>query len=91
MYETLFSKPDPNELEEGEDFLSNINPNSLEILTGVKLEPSLATAQSGDRFQFERMGYFCTDPDSTIGRLVFNRTVTLKDAWVKAQGKQSKQ
>ena len=88
LYDTLFTKPDPNEVEEGQDALSNLNPNSLEVLTGAKLEPSLATAQPGDRFQFERMGYFCTDPNSSAGRPVFNRTVTLKDAWVKAQGKQ---
>ena len=88
LYDTLFTKPDPNEVEEGQDALSNLNPNSLEVLTGVKLEPSLATAQPGDRFQFERMGYFCTDPNSSAVRPVFNRTVTLKDAWVKAQGKQ---
>ncbi len=91
LYDTLFTKPDPNEVEEGQDALSNLNPNSLEVLTGAKLEPSLATAQPGDRFQFERMGYFCTDPDSSAGRPVFNRTVTLKDAWVKAQGKQKSQ
>ena len=91
LYDTLFTKPDPNEVEEGQDTLSNLNPNSLEVLTGVKLEPSLATAQPGDRLQFERMGYFCTDPDSSAGRPVFNRTVTLKDAWVKAQGKQKNQ
>ncbi len=88
LYDTLFTKPDPNDVEEGQDALSNLNPNSLEVLTGAKIEPSVATAQPGDRFQFERMGYFCTDPDSSTGRPVFNRTVTLKDAWVKAQGKQ---
>ena len=88
LYDTLFTKPDPNDVEEGQDALSNLNPNSLEVLTGAKIEPSVATAQTGDRFQFERMGYFCTDPDSSTGRPVFNRTVTLKDAWVKAQGKQ---
>jgi len=88
LYDTLFTKPDPNEVEEGQDALSNLNPNSLEVLAGAKLEPSLATAQPGDRFQFERMGYFCADPDSSAGRPVFNRTVTLKDAWVKAQGRQ---
>ncbi len=88
LYDTLFTKPDPNDVEEGQDALSNLNPNSLEVLTGAKIEPSVATAQPGDRFQFERMGYFCADPDSSAGRPVFNRTVTLKDAWVKAQGKQ---
>ena len=91
LYDTLFTKPDPNDVEEGQDALSNLNPNSLEVLTGAKIEPSVATAQPGDRFQFERMGYFCADPDSSAGRPVFNRTVMLKDAWVKAQGKQKNQ
>ena len=65
LYDTLFTKPDPNEVEEGQDALSNLNPNSLEVLAGAKIEPSVATAQPGDRFQFERMGYFCADPDSS--------------------------
>ena len=88
LYETLFTKPNPSDVEEDEDFLVNLNPQSLQVLAGVKVEPSLATALPGDRFQFERMGYFCVDPDSVPGLPVFNRTVTLKDAWVKAQGKQ---
>ena len=65
LYDKLFLKPDPNDVEEGEDVLDNLNPNSLEILTGAKLEPSLANAKLEDRFQFERVGYFCLDPDST--------------------------
>jgi glutaminyl-tRNA synthetase len=70
--------------EEEKDFLSSINPNSIEILSHCRLEPSLATAQSGDRFQFERQGYFFVDPvDSKSGQLVFNRIVTLKDSWGK--------
>jgi len=83
LYDHLFSKPDPDDVEEGQDWVSNLNPDSLEILTGCKLEPSLATAQAGDGFQFERVGYFCVDPDSTSAGAVFNRTVTLRDTWAK--------
>ena len=85
MYDNLFSKEDPGETEEGQDFTANLNPNSLEILSGAKLEPSLASAAVGERFQFERLGYFCVDPDSTEDHLVFNRTVGLKDAWAKIE------
>ncbi len=87
LYDKLFTKADPGEFEEGESFLSNLDPNSLEILTGAKLEPSLANAKPGDRFQFERVGYFCVDPDSTPGKLVFNRTLALKDSWAKIEKK----
>jgi len=87
LYDTLFSKPDPNQTEEGKDFLSNLNPNSLEIVPRAKLEPSLAKAAVGARFQFERLGYFCLDPDSAPGKPVFNRTVALKDAWAKIEQK----
>jgi glutaminyl-tRNA synthetase len=87
LYENLFSKEDPNAVEEGKDFLSNLNPNSLEVLVDCKLEPSLATATAGDRFQFERLGYFCVDPDTTSERLVFNRTVALRDTWAKIEGR----
>jgi glutaminyl-tRNA synthetase len=87
LYDKLFSKPDPYDLEEGQDVLDNLNPNSLEILTGAKLEPSLANAELEDRFQFERVGYFCLDPDSTSENLVFNRTLPLKDAWAKIEKK----
>jgi glutaminyl-tRNA synthetase len=87
LYDKLFSKPDPYDLAEGQDVLDNLNPNSLEILTGAKLEPSLADAKVGDRFQFERVGYFCVDPDSTPGNLVFNRTLPLKDSWAKIEKK----
>jgi len=69
------------------DFLTQLNPRSLEVLTGCKVEPSLAVAAPGSRFQFERLGYFCADPDSTPGRPVFNRTVTLKDSWARIQQK----
>ena len=78
LYDNLFTKEDPNQVAEGQDFTANLNPKSLEILTGCKLEPSLADAAPGDRYQFERLGYFCVDPDSTPGKPVFNRTVTLQ-------------
>ncbi|MDP2913893.1 MAG: glutamine--tRNA ligase/YqeY domain fusion protein [Candidatus Aminicenantes bacterium] len=84
LYETLFTKRDPNEIEEGADWKSNLNPRSLEIITGAKLEPALKTALPGSRFQFERLGYFCVDVrDSSPGKPVFNRTVTLRDTWAR--------
>ncbi len=83
LYDKLFTKPNPNEVEEGQDFTANLNPNSLEVLRGCKLEPSLAGAAVGSRYQFERLGYFCVDLDSTSDKLVFNRTVALKDTWAK--------
>jgi len=85
LYDHLFLKENPAETEEGGDWLDNVNPNSLETLSGCKVEPSLKKAVTGDRFQFERLGYFCLDPDSREGKLVFNRTVTLKDTWAKIQ------
>ena len=88
LYEHLFTKENPDASDEGQDFTANLNPKSLEIVTGCKVEPSLKSAEPLNRYQFERMGYFCTDPDSTPEKLVFNRTVTLKDAWVKIQQKQ---
>jgi glutaminyl-tRNA synthetase len=88
IYENLFSKENPNEVSEGEDFTANLNPLSLEVITDAKLEPSLAGAAAGSRYQFERLGYFCVDPDSTPGKLVFNRTVALKDTWAKVERKQ---
>ncbi len=87
LYENLFTKEDPNEVAEGQDFTANLNPNSLEVVTGCKVEPGLAGAKPGDRFQFERLGYFCVDPDSAPGRLVFNRTVALRDTWAKIEKK----
>ena len=87
LYDKLFTKADPNDVEEGQSFLDYLNPSSLEILSGAKLEPSLATANPGDRFQFERVGYFCLDPDSTAEKLVFNRTLPLKDSWAKIEKK----
>ncbi len=85
LYDHLFLKENPAETEEGGDWLDNVNPNSLETLSGCKVEPSLKAAVPGDRFQFERLGYFCLDPDSREDKLVFNRTVTLKDTWAKIQ------
>jgi glutaminyl-tRNA synthetase len=87
LYDKLFTKSDPSNLEEGQTFLDILNPNSLEILSGAKLEPSLSHAKLEDRFQFERVGYFCLDPDSTPGNLVFNRTLALKDTWAKIEKK----
>ena len=84
MYDQLFSVPNP---AEAEDFKTTINPNSLEVLKGCKLEPNLSGAKPGDRFQFLRMGYFCADKDSAKGRLIFNRTVSLKDTWAKEMAK----
>jgi glutaminyl-tRNA synthetase len=86
LYETLFTKEDPDLAPEGQDFTANINPHSLEVVQAARLEPSLAAAQPGDRFQFERLGYFCVDKDSTPGRLIFNRTVTLRDTLAKIEG-----
>ena len=84
-YETLFGKEDPNRTEEGQDFTANLNPSSLEVLSQCKLEPSLANAAVGSRYQFERLGYFCVDPDSKPGKPVFDRTVALKDTWAKIE------
>ncbi len=85
LYDKLFTKADPGNTEDGRDFTANLNPNSLEILTGCKLEPSLATAAPGSRYQFERLGYFCADLDSTAAHPVFNRTLPLRDTWAKVE------
>jgi glutaminyl-tRNA synthetase len=85
IYDKLFTKPNPNHVEEGQDFTANLNPASLEVLRGCRLERSLATAKPGDRYQFERLGYFCADLDSKPGALVFNRTIPLKDTWAKIE------
>jgi glutaminyl-tRNA synthetase len=91
LYENLFTKEDPNDVPEGQDFTANLNPNSLEVLTGCKLEPSLSGAAAGNRYQFERLGYFAVDPDSTPGKLVFNRTVALRDTWAKIEKKSGRE
>ncbi|MEE9227164.1 MAG: glutamine--tRNA ligase, partial [Acidobacteriota bacterium] len=88
LFDHLFTKPDPDDVDPGKTWLDNINPDSLITLKGCKIEPSLGGASPGSRFQFERQGYFCVDPDSTPDRPVFNRTVTLRDTWAKIQKKQ---
>lgn len=87
LYENLFTKKDPYEVEEGQDFLDNLNPHSLEVLTNCKLEPALAQAVIGESYQFMRNGYFCLDSvDTREGQPVFNRTISLVDSWAKMQG-----
>ena len=87
IYENLFTKEDPGEVAEGQDFTANLNPNSLEVVKSAKLEPSLRDAKPGSRYQFERLGYFAVDPDTTPQKLVFNRTVALRDTWAKIEKK----
>jgi glutaminyl-tRNA synthetase len=88
LYDRLFTSPDPEAVAEGQDFISVLNPKSLAVVFGAKVEPSVAADPAGSRYQFERVGYFGSDPvDSTPGRLVFNRTVTLRDSWAKEKGK----
>ncbi|MGC9393258.1 MAG: glutamine--tRNA ligase/YqeY domain fusion protein [Anaerolineae bacterium] len=84
-YDYLYVKDDPNDVEEGQDYIANLNPDSLNVLADVKVEPSLADTTPGDRYQFMRKGYFCTDPDTAEGKLVFNLTVSLRDSWAKVQ------
>jgi glutaminyl-tRNA synthetase len=88
LYDHLFGTIDPEEVEAGKTWLDNLNANSLQVIPDARLEPSLVKAQVGNRFQFERLGYFSVDYDSKPGRLVFNRTVTLRDEWTKLQKKQ---
>jgi glutaminyl-tRNA synthetase len=90
LYEPLFSKANPDDLPEGQDYKSNLNPNSLTVLLGCKVEPDQASPATGERYQFLRTGYFCADPDSQPGKPVFNRTVTLKDTWAKVEKGQKK-
>jgi glutaminyl-tRNA synthetase len=86
LYDHLFTKADPDDVPEGQDYRVNLNPSSLETLTDGKVEPSLAGASAGATYQFERLGYFCVDPvDSAPGALVFNRAVTLRDSWAKIE------
>ena len=89
LYDHLFAKINPEEVDEGGDYKDALNPASLETLTGCQVEPSLAGAQAGSRYQFERQGYVCIDPDSTDDRLVINRTVTLRDTWAKIEKAQA--
>ena len=91
LYDRLFSAEDPSAVEEGQSFAANLNPDSLEVLRSCKVEPSLAEAKPGDRYQFERKGYFCVDTgDSSPDDLVFNRTVTLRDSWAKIREAQQR-
>ncbi len=90
LYDTLFTREDPNQVEEGQDFTANLNPHSLEVVSGAKLEPSLRQAKPGAGYQFERLGYFSVDPDTTLEKLVFNRTVALRDTWAKIEKKTEK-
>ena len=86
LYNHLLTKEDPDDVPEGSDWLANINPNSIEQLSHCRVEPRLANAKADDRYQFERLGYFCVDDsESGSGRLVFNRSVTLRDAWAKIE------
>ena len=85
LYDRLFSRMDPLALQEGDDFKNYINPDSLKTIQSV-VEPSVQGAKPGDRFQFLRQGYFCIDPDSSGGNLIFNRTATLRDTWAKKHG-----
>jgi glutaminyl-tRNA synthetase len=88
LYDRLFETKNPLDVKEGEDFKENLNPDSLNVLNSSKLEPSVSRAQPGDRFQFLRKGYFCVDPDTAQGDLVFNRSVPLRDTWAKILKKQ---
>jgi glutaminyl-tRNA synthetase len=86
LYNHLFTKENPDDVPDGSDWLANLNPNSLEHLTNCRIEPFLANAKPGERFQFERLGYFCVDSeDTSAGKLVFNRTVTLRDTWARLE------
>lgn len=85
LYEKLFLREDPDKTGEGQNFTANLNPQSLEVLTGCKLEPMLGSGKAGSHYQFERLGYFCVDPDTTEKRPVFNRTVALRDTWAKIE------
>jgi glutaminyl-tRNA synthetase len=87
LYENLFTRENPSDDSEGLDFTAYLNPKSLEVLTSCKLEPALAGAPVGSRYQFERLGYFCVDPDTTPEKLVFNRTLPLRDTWAKIENR----
>ena len=88
LYDRLFNQPFPDQVEEGGSFLDNLNPDSLRVITDAKVEPSLKDSSVGDRFQFERVGYFSVDPDTSGDRLVFNRTIALRDSWAKIEKQQ---
>jgi glutaminyl-tRNA synthetase len=88
LYDRLFAVEDPENVPGGTTFVDHLNPNSLEVLRECRVEPGLASASEGARFQFERLGYFCVDPDARPGRLVFNRTVSLRDTWARIAQRQ---
>jgi glutaminyl-tRNA synthetase len=88
LYNNLFTKENPDDVPEGQNFTANQNPNSLEVLANCLVEPALKDVKPLNRYQFERLGYFCVDPDSAAGKLVFNRTVSLRDEWAKIQKQQ---
>jgi glutaminyl-tRNA synthetase len=90
LYDHLFTKPDPDDVPEGQDYRANLNPNSLLVIPAAQLEPSLAASAVGSRYQFERQGYFCVDRDTTADKLVFNRSVSLRDTWAKIEKSQKK-
>jgi glutaminyl-tRNA synthetase len=85
LYDRLFAHPDPSDEAGGGDFTGALNPASLDVVPGARVEPSLIGASPGSRFQFERLGYFTVDPDTTAERLVVNRTVGLRDTWAKIE------
>jgi glutaminyl-tRNA synthetase len=85
LYDRLFKHPFPNQVKEGGSFIDYLNPDSLQVITNAKVEPSLESSRAGERFQFERVGYFCVDPDSTTDNLVFNRIISLRDSWTKIE------
>src|SRR5208283_429438 len=87
LYDQLFLAERPMDVQPGIDWVTTVNPGSLEAVRGAVAEPSLAQATVGQRFQFERLGYFCCDPDSKPGAMVFNRTVSLRDTWAKIEKK----
>jgi glutaminyl-tRNA synthetase len=91
LYENLFTKEVHDDVPQGQDFTANLNPNSVEVLANCKVEPSLKNAKPLQRYQFERLGYFCVDPDSSPDRLVFNRTVSLRDEWAKMRKAQQQE
>jgi glutaminyl-tRNA synthetase len=84
LYDHLFVKPDPDDVEPGKTYLDNLNPDALKVVNGL-VEPGVADAAPGTRYQFERVGYFCVDRDTAPGKPVFNRTVTLRDTWAKIE------
>ena len=88
LYDRLFNHPFPDKVKDGETFLDHLNPDSLKIISNAKVEPYLKNAGVGDRYQFERVGYFCVDPDTEEGKLVFNRTIALRDTWSKIEKQQ---